>query len=125
MFAKPNWFRTKSFAHGVAPASWRGWLYVVGAVGAALLPAMLLLGRGQGLEAFIWLIAAAAFIGYDLWQVRRNLLGLPTCRRQAPPTPAPAAAASPPAGDDGIYFLDQRPGAQPVNTTRFQLSLKQ
>lgn len=124
MFAQPNWFRTKSFAHGVTPASWRGWLYVVGAAAAAFLPAMLLVGRHQTFEALVWLTAAAGFVGYDLWQVRRNLLGLPACSRKEPPVAAPAAAA-PPAADDGIYFLDQRPGNQPVNTTRFQLSLKQ
>lgn len=127
MFAKPNWFCAKSLEHRVRPANWRGWLYVTGAVLIAVLPVLVFLGRHQGLEALIWLAAVAAFVAYDLWQVRRVLLGHCAVRSSAPPSDE---ALSPtvyqaPVADDGIYFLDQRTGQQPVNTTRFQLSLKQ
>lgn len=125
MFAKPNWFCTKECGRRVSPADWRGWLYLAGLAAIALLPLVVLLGRRQGLEALIWLMAVAAFAAYDLWHVRRVLTG--RCTAQAEPTSRDAdAATSYPAAtaDDGIYFLDQR-GQQPVNTTRFQLSLKQ
>ena len=126
MFAKPNWFRTKTCGRGVAPATWCGWLYLAGVVSVALLPAVLLLGRRQGLEALIWLGVVAAFVAYDMWHVRRVLLGHCVARPATPPaqTTSPTSAV-PPAADDGIYFLEQRSSSQPVNTTRFQLSLKQ
>lgn len=127
MFAKPNWFCTKSFGHRVRPANWRGWLYVTGAVVIAMLPTLVLLGRRQGLEALIWLAAVAAFVAYDLWQVRRALSGHCAVRASTPSSDEAMSATTYQASsaDDGIYFLDQRTGQQPVNTTRFQLSLKQ
>jgi hypothetical protein len=125
MFAKPNWFRAKAYAHGVAPASWQGWLYLAAVAAAVFLPTLVLIGRHQGLEALIWMAAIGALVGYDLWNVRRAL----TCPvatavddGRAPGFASTAAAPTRP--DDGIYFLD-RAGSQPVNTTRFQLSLKQ
>ena len=124
MFAKPNWFRTKSFNHGVSPANWRGWLYLVGIGLVAALPTLLLLGRHQGLEAFIWLAVVGVFLAYEVSQVRRHLLGHCMVTATAVPEgPGRTGATSP--ADEGIYFLDQRDGSQQVNTARFQLSLKQ
>ena len=126
MFAKPHWFRTKSIGSGVTPACWRGWLYVAGAVAIALLPTLLLLGRRQGLEGLIWLSVVGGFLAYEFWQVRRSLLGYCTTKPVASTDTAMAALTpgAPQAGDDGIYFLDQQ-NAGPVNTARFQFSLKQ
>jgi hypothetical protein len=127
MFAKPNWFCTKTFGRRLSPVDWRGWLYVVGVAAVALLPVLILLGRRQGLEALIWLAAVGAFAFYDLWQVRRVLTGgcSPKGAETRPTEVRGPATQQPPAADDGIYFLDQCSGQQPVNTTRFQLSLKQ
>lgn len=126
MFAKPHWFRPKAIGEGVAPATWHGWLYVVGAVSVTLIPVLLLLGRGQRLESLIWLVAIGGFLAYELWYVRRLLMRAAyPCGSAAPVTATAIPTAKPPAADDGIYFLDDRQGSKPVNTTRFQLSLKQ
>jgi hypothetical protein len=126
MFAKPHWFRMKSIEHGIAPASFGGWLYVAGAVAIGLVPTLLLLARGQWVEGLIWILAVTAFATFDLWQVRRALCGVRcSLKTLATPSETTPTTTQPPSADDGIYFLDQRSGAQPVNTTRFQLSLKQ
>jgi hypothetical protein len=124
MFAKPNWFCAKAYAHGVAPATWQGWLYVAAVAAAVLLPAIVLIGRHQGLEALIWLAAIGALVGYDLWNVRRALTCPVATAVGSNSADIASTAAATPRMDDGIYFVE-RPGSQPVNTTRFQLSLKQ
>jgi len=126
MFAKPHWFRVRSFERSVKPVCWQGWLYLSGAFAIAMLPTLLLLGRHQGLEALVWLAVVGSFLFYELWQVRRNLLGY----TRTPTTGSETVVATPvqerePAADDGIYFLDRQNTGGPVNTARFQLSLKQ
>jgi hypothetical protein len=125
MFAQTHWFRLRTVKRDIAPACWQGWVYLVlwGAVTA--LPAMLLLIRGQGWEAATWLVVMTGVLFYEIWQVRRALVG--GCSHVASSRNIPTATmvAEPQSHDDGIYFLDQQQGAKPVNTARFQLSLKQ
>lgn len=123
MFAKPQWFRARAYEHAVKPVCWQGWLYLASAVALALLPTLMLLGRRQGLEALVWLAVIGAFLFYELRLVRRNLLG-PVRAPAAEPVMATAVPEQATAADEGIYFLDRPAAGGPVNTARFQLSLK-
>ena len=113
MFGNPQWFRPKAIGWGLVPVSLKGWLYAGGWIGAIALPFVLLLTRGQPVEAGTWAVLGLGAMAYDVRQILRSFRGAEST----------VAAATPTREDNVLYILDSAPGV-PVATRNYNLQVR-
>lgn len=118
MFGQPQWFRPKSVGWGLVPITWQGWAYSGLWTGAIALPFLLLMGRYQPVEAMTWMSLGIAALGFDVWQIRRAMLGggKPTVGGSNAPTQAAKH------DENVLYILDNTP--TPVATRNYNLQMR-
>jgi hypothetical protein len=117
MFGNPQWFRPKAIGWGLVPVSFKGWLYTGGWIGAIAVPFLLLISRGQPMEAFTWMTLGIGALAYDVRQILRSF-------RQPDSTTTTAAVAVPPKREDNVlYIMDSAPGI-PVATQNYNLRVR-
>jgi len=115
MFGKPQWFRAKAIGWGLTPIRWQGWIYSGLWAAAIAGPFVLLLGRGQPVEAMAWMGLGLGALVYD---VRQILLAMN-------PAKAPAAATVAAKQDDNVlYILDDSQTHPRVATRGFNLQTR-
>lgn len=115
MFGKPQWFRPKAIGWGLVPVSWKGWLYTGGWAGAIALPFLLLLFRGQPMEAFAWMTLGLSALVYDVRTILRSIRG--------PGGSTSATVAYEKKDDNLLYIFDSSPGAA-VATRNYNLQVR-
>ncbi len=115
MFGKPQWFRAKAIGWGLTPTSWKGWFYSgLWAAGIAG-PFVLLLGRGQAVEAMAWMGLGLGALVYD---VRQILLAM------NPPKVQVATSPSTKRDENVLYILDDSQTHPRVATRGFNLQTR-
>ena len=115
MFGNPQWFRPKAIGWGLVPVSFKGWLYTAGWIGAIAVPFLLLITRGQPLEAFTWMTLGIGALAWDVRQILRSF---------RPVESITATVSAPPKRDDNVlYILDSNPAA-PVATRNYNLQVR-
>jgi hypothetical protein len=115
MFGNPQWFRPKAIGWGLVPVSFKGWLYTAGWIGAIAVPFLLLITRGQPLEAFAWMTLGVGAMAYDVRQILRSFRSTDS---------ATAATVSAPKRDDNVLYIgDSSPGAA-VATANYNLRVR-
>jgi hypothetical protein len=115
MFGNPQWFRPKAIGWGLVPVSFKGWLYTGGWIGAIAVPFLLLLTRGQPLEAFAWMTLGVGALAYDVRQILRSF------RASDSVTTATVAAGK--RDDNVLYIGDSAPGVA-VATANYNLRVR-
>jgi hypothetical protein len=115
MFGKPQWFRAKAIGWGVTPTSWQGWAYSALWVAAIAGPFVLLLGRGQPLEAMAWAGLGIGALAYD---VRQILLAM------NPPKIVSETSVAAPREDNVLYIMDDEQTHPRVATRGFNLQTR-
>lgn len=115
MFGNPKWFRPKAIGWGLVPVSFQGWLYTGGWIGAIAIPFLMLISRGQPLEAFAWMTLGIGALAYDVRQILRSFRSSENLS---------ATVATPPKREDNVlYILDSNPGAA-VATRNYNLQVR-
>ena len=114
MFGNPQWFRPKAIGWGLVPVSFKGWLYTGGWIGAIAVPFLLLISRGQALEAFTWMTLGVGALAYDVRQILRSF--------RAPESTATVGVPLK-REDNLLYILDSNPG-QRVATQNYNLQVR-
>ena len=115
MFGNPQWFRPKAIGWGLVPVSFKGWLYTGGWIGAIAVPFLLLISRGQALEAFAWMTLGGGALAYDVRQILRSFRVTQSVT---------ATVAAPPKREDNVlYIMDSNPG-QRVATQNYNLQVR-
>jgi len=104
MFGKPEWFVVKQVGWGLRPAAWQGWAYAASWSAVILLPFLMLLLQGLGLESLIWMVAAGATA---IWDVNSIVRLLQTGQ-----------------DEDVLYIGDDEPAAEQFASRKFDFRLR-
>ena len=115
MFGNPQWFRPKAIGWGLVPVSFRGWLYTGGWIGAIALPFLLLLGRGQPVEAITWMTLGLGALAYDVRQILRSFRATDITT---------ATVAAPPKREDNVLYIMESNAGVPVATRNYNLQVR-
>ena len=114
MFGKPQWFRPKARGWGLSPVAWQGRVYTGCWAAVLAVPFVILLSRGQMIEALAWLALSSGALFYDVREILRLI------RSPASASPQTTAAASP-HEDNVLYILDDDETHPRVATPGYRL----
>lgn len=114
MFGKPQWFRPKAYGWGLAPVAWQGKVYSGCWAAVLAVPFVILLSRGQTVEALAWLSLSAGALVYDVREILRLI------RNPQSTSPATTAAVAP-REENVLYILDDDETHSRVATPGYRL----
>ncbi len=104
MFGNHLWFKDSPMPWGIAPTSWKGWLYFAGWASFILIPFLGLLGIERLPESFIWLASAMLFWFWDVRQVHAAMH----------PAPEP----------EDVFVIDEETDVSKLTTRNYEMHLR-